>query len=63
MTDVFPSVLGHHVRVLSYGYSSKLFSRSPRTLQGTETRLSRLDEKALRYLPQAVRADPFKPLT
>ena len=54
MTDVLPSGLSHRARILSYGYSSKLFSRSPRTLWGTEKRLSRLDENSLRYLPQTV---------
>lgn len=55
MTDMLPSRLDHRVRVLSYGYSLKLFSQSPRTLWGIETGPRRLDEEALRYLPQAVR--------
>ena len=55
MTDMLPSHLDNRVRILSYEYSLKLFSHSPRTLPGIETTPSRLDEKALRYLPQAVR--------
>lgn len=53
MTDL-PKNIGCHARILSYGYSTRLFSDAEGGLRGEQTKQTPLGDRVLQYLPQAL---------